>query len=303
MLLKPNTVIKEYKVVEFLHTNRRAYREEYVGINNENKTVLIVTYDTTSQKLSKNAYIKEIGFQSCVFSPSFMELCDDFVTVIRKKRIQVLVYKYQKTITLEEAMYLGKIKQDDALRIFFDIAIGVKELKYCCHDAIHTNLSPKTVMVYWDKRKKARGIITNLQYVYNYCIKKNTIDYDELNPCYTPPEYDTGCMSERSMEFSIALLLAFMLQGYHPWLMPIDSTDSNHRKQFTMAKPVFNVPAKLIDCLYKALQPIPQHRYETIEEFVSEAMKSSPFKMPVTYECFGKGCAPKKKKRNADIKS
>ena len=70
-----------------------------------------------------------------------------------------------------------------------------------------------------------------------------------------------------------------------------------------MAKPVFNVPVKLIDCLYKALQPIPQHRYETIEEFVSEAMKSSPFKMPVTYECYGKGCAPKKKKRNADIKS
>ena len=64
MLLKPNTVIKEYKVVEFLHTNRRVYREEYVGINNENKTVLIVAYDTTSQKLSKNAYIKEIGFQS-----------------------------------------------------------------------------------------------------------------------------------------------------------------------------------------------------------------------------------------------
>ena len=111
MLLKPNTVIKEYKVVEFLHTNRRAYREEYVGINNENKTVLIVAYDTTSQKLSKNAYIKEIGFQSCVFSPSFMELCDDFVTVIRKKRIQVLVYKYQKTITLEEAMYRSKRAQ------------------------------------------------------------------------------------------------------------------------------------------------------------------------------------------------
>ena len=32
-----------------------------------------------------------------------------------------------------------------------------------------------------------------------------------------------------------------------------------------------------------------QHRHQSIEEFVSEAMKSCPFKMPVTYECFGKG--------------
>ena len=48
MLLISNTVIKEYKVVEFLTTNRRAYREEYVGINNENKTVLIVAYVPTT---------------------------------------------------------------------------------------------------------------------------------------------------------------------------------------------------------------------------------------------------------------
>ena len=32
-----------------------------------------------------------------------------------------------------------------------------------------------------------------------------------------------------------------------------------------------------------------QHRHQSIEEFVSEAMKSCPFKMPVTYACFGKG--------------
>lgn len=32
-----------------------------------------------------------------------------------------------------------------------------------------------------------------------------------------------------------------------------------------------------------------QHRHQSIEEFVREAMKSCPFKMPVTYECFGKG--------------
>lgn len=287
MLLELNTNVKEYKVMEFLHTNRGAYREEYVGTGKDSKTVLLVAYDTTQKELHKEAYLKEIGFQSCVFSPSFMELCDDFVAVIRKKRIQVLVYNSPKTMTLEEAMYQGKINTNDAWRIFCDIVIGVKELKHCCQGAFHTNLSPKTISIYWDKRNKARGIITNLQYVSKDSSHKEDMNYNELNPCYTPPEYDTGLMSERSTVFSMALLLAFMLQGYHPWHMPIDSTNSGHRKLFTEAKPELNVPTKLMGCLEKALQPIPMNRYQSIEEFVSEAMKSSPFKMPVTYECFG----------------
>lgn len=287
MLLELNTNVKEYQVEEFLHTNRGTYREEYVGTNQDRKTVLLVAYDTTQKKLHEEAYLKEMGFQSCVFSPSFMELIDDFETVIRKKRIQVLVYNTPKAITLEEALYLGKIKENDAWRIFCDIAIGVKELKHCCHGAIHTNLSPKTISVYWDKRNKARGIITNLQYVCKAYTKNDDMDYDELNPCYTPPEYATGQMSERSTVFSMALLLAIMLQGYHPWHMPIDSTNSKHRELFTIAKPDLNVPAKLIGCLEKAWQPIPKNRHQSIEEFVSEAMRSSPFKMPVTYECFG----------------
>lgn len=141
-------------------------------------------------------------------------------------------------------------------------------------------------MSFVEEDGEIRGMLSGLQFVTNDFVKNKTIDKRLIDSRYMAPEGHDGVLTPKSMQFSLAVLLATMLQGHHPWMLQNDHPQRS-RCWIERMEPQVHVGDALSACLIKAMALNPEDRYETMDEFVDAVMRFCPYPLPDDYVGFG----------------
>lgn len=307
MILNIHHKTDRYEIVELLHTDRGGYREVYKGIENDGSPVILIAYanDLIKDEGLKHTMDMEFELYDCMRTSTFLRFRkvdetrnEDGLTV------RFAVLEYVACESLEHVLAKGKLRTEDAWGIFKSVVMGLNELNFYIEGACHFNICPSTVYVHYDEQGKAEGLLGGLQFVSNDYKNHSNVDINLLDRIYSAPETCMGTLQPESMTFSLALLLATMLQGFHPWKMDTDKNGYIAFIRMRRSKPTLELPKELAECIRKALSPDRGKRYKTLTDFVNAVMCYSGEVMPNSYECFGQTNPKKdtKKKVLADTK-
>lgn len=287
MILDLNTKIENYIVSELLDDSCD-YREEYKLLDESGKAYILIGYANWkigNDKL-QNLAEQEFRYYDNLHTESFLSVVAKGVFVLdADKDIQYIILESKESVSLKEAVESHLLSQKDVWSIFRDIVIGLNEISHYDKGACHFNLCPETIQVWCDSDGLKRGLLKGLDFVTSD-FDCNTIDMNRVNKLFRAPETNLGLSSEKSMQYSLALLFVYMMQGFYPWEI---SKSANVFMTYSWIKGhsmKLELEATLRDVVSKALNASGWKRYHSIEEFISAIMPLSSFELPDTYTCF-----------------
>lgn len=259
MILGIPSLISGYEITECTGIDDANICETYKGKNIQQKPVIIVAYNmkVLERSSSKEAYLQELSCRKVLYSPSFLPILEEISIKSKGRNILMMVFKtLPSMMPLDEKLRLGCIKKEDAWSVIMDIIIGIREVSYKSKGISQLALDSNTIYVYLDKRDNLRGIISSFLH------------------------------TDKSWQFSLALLITKIIKGTHLQL-PLDDSaalqnrTSKHKKDNCSQ-------GDLARCIRKALDSNPNKRYLSVEEFIKALIHFCPFRMPTTFECFGR---------------
>lgn len=268
MILSIPSLINGYEITECTRSDAAGLCETYIGKSKQQQPVIMVAYNMKAiERSSFNAaYFRELSWHQHLCTPSFLPLLDQISIKHKGRNIQMMVFKaIPSIISLEEKLRLGNIKGEDAWNIIMDIVIGIRECAYKRKGIAQLPLNSNNIYVYHDKRGKLRGIIQNPQTV----------------------GLPINLSSDKSQQYSLALLATKILKGSTHHLLPLDDIEGSQNSA-SKQKADNCSQEGLAHCIRKALASNPNKRYSSVEDFIKELIRFSPFQMPNTFECFGK---------------
>lgn len=267
MILGIPSLINGYEITECTRSDDAGLCETYIGKSKQQKAVIMVAYNMKAIERSsfKAANFWELSCHQPLCSPSFLPLLDQISIKRKGRNIQIMIFKTLPSImTLDEKLRLGNIKEEDAWNIIMDIVIGIRECAYKHKDISQLTLDSNNIYVYQDKRDKLRGIMPN----------PHTGGLP-INSC------------DKSQQYSLALMVVKILKASTHHRLPLDDTVGSQNS--SSKQKADNCPQEgLAHCIRKALDPKPNNRFLSLEEFIKALIRFSPFRMPTTFECFGK---------------
>lgn len=290
MILDPNAKIEKYAVSELIYSDPGGYREVYRAQGQDRAPVALIVYapERIPNRNLMHLPDTEFDYRAHLVSEPFAPMVDSGEWEVRERmKIRYCAVEYRDTVSLEAELANAPMKTVDGWSLFRDLFIGLNEICHYGKGACHFNLCPQTVRVCRERDGSARAMLGGLQFVSRLSVQPSDIDMTLLNPCYRAPESVFGAMTPRSMQFSLALLFASMLQGFHPWGADPRMEAFRIFGLIRRNKPRLNLSRDLARCLGKALSIAPDNRFGTMDEFVSAIMRFSPLELPSTYECFG----------------
>lgn len=268
MILSIPSLINGYEITECTRSDGAGLCETYKGKSKLQKPVIIVAYNMKAIERSsfKAAYFWKLSCHQPLFSPSFQPLFDKISIKNKGRNIKIIVFQaLPSMMTLDEKQKNGNIKEEDAWNIIMDIVIGIRECAYKHKDISQLALDSNNIYVYQDKRGKLRGIMPNPQ----------------------TGGFPINSSSDKSQQYSLALLATKILKGSTLNLLQLDDTAASQNN--TNKQKLGNCSqGNLAHCIRKALASNPNKRYSSVEDFIKELTRFSPFQMPNTFECFGK---------------
>lgn len=268
MILAIPSLINGYEITECTRSDDAGLCETYKGKSKQQQLVIMVAYNMKAiERYSFNAaYFWELSCHQPLCSPSFLPLIDQISIKSKGRNIQIMIFKTLPSImTLDEKLRLGNIKEEDAWNIIMDIVIGIRECAYKHKDISQLPLDSNNIYVYQDKRGKLRGITPNPQ----------------------TGGFPINSSNGKSQQFSLALLTTKILKASTHHLLPLDDT-AGPQNSSSKQKADNCSQEGLARCIRKALDPKPNNRYLSLEDFIINLIRFSPFRMPTTFECFGK---------------
>lgn len=268
MILDIPSLINGYEITECTRSDDAGLCETYKGKSKQQQPVIMVAYNMKAIERSsfKVAYFGELSCHQPLCSPSFLPLLDKISLKRKGRNIQMMVFKaLPSMMTLDEKLRLGDIKEEDAWNIIMDIVIGIRECAYKHKDISQLPLDSNNIYVYQDKRGKQRGIMPNPQ----------------------TGGFPFNSSSDKSQQYSLALLATKILKGSIHHLLPLDDT-ADPQNNTSKQKAANSSQEGLALCIRKALDSNPNNRHLSLEDFIINLIRFSPFRMPTTFECFGK---------------
>lgn len=289
MILDLNAKIEGYTLSELIYSDKGGYREVYKAWQEDRTPVVLIVYavDRLPDRDLTLLPDKEFDYHAHLVSEMFPAMaCTGECEVQNRGKIRYCVVEHRDALPLEEELTKDRFRVVDAWRVFQDLVIGLHEIAHYGQGACHFNLCPQTAFVCRQEDGTARAVLGGLQFVSRNFTRNPDIDLNLLNPCYRAPESVFEAITPRCMQFSLALLLATMLQGFHPWNVESGMGAFRIFGRMRRNKPRLNLPSDLTRCLGKALETAADNRFDTMDEFVTEVMKLSPFELPSAYTCF-----------------
>lgn len=213
-------------------------------------------------ELLKNDYIREQFLAEARMVAMLRHPCIvEIYTVIETANSLYLVFEYVDGQTLETRLDIdNNLSLQEAQKIFSSVCKG---LAYAhSQDIVHCDLKPGNIMI------ADNGIAK----VMDFGVAKKLAGSDKKEaknlagtPAYMSPEQQKGIMSKQSDIYSLAVCLYETLCGQVPWT--IEGFDVETKKIVPLSKLLPNIPPAVDALIEQCLDPDPQKRVQSIEEF------------------------------------
>ncbi|MGC8867174.1 MAG: protein kinase domain-containing protein, partial [Elusimicrobiales bacterium] len=219
--------------------------------------------DIKMNEREKQRFIEEARTVAMLHHPNIIEI----YTIFEEKGDLYLVFEYIDGISLDE-------KLEDAVRMpFFEVKPIISEiakaLKYAhSRNVIHRDLKLSNVMISKD------GFVKVTDFGLAKVIREAKARYSSNevvgSPAYMAPEQDNGIFVKESDLYSLGVCIYELLVGELPFSGP-DYHYQKERKLYTpLSHIVAGVPKDIDRIVSKLLEPDPQYRYRTADEFLKD---------------------------------
>lgn len=280
MILTLNTKFEGYTPVQVLKST--SYREVYLAKDGFEQSVVLTVYDTN--KLPECFVGGKIGefelipqLTSDVF-PAYIERghCTHSNT-----SLQWMTTKYVGSVTLSDYILADHFRNKiEMLQQFYRLLGAMKEISvrmgggYCCN-----NISTDNIIVATDSEGTTKWYFVGLDCVSAACSSKDEATFDTYVPSrfFRAPETWVGHFNEKSDIFSWGIVLAFIMQGEHPWGKFLSA--DLHMPTAVMVKhiwdnaPALTMPDALKRIVAKAIATKPSERYKSLVDFGADVAK------------------------------
>ena len=287
---------KCYEVGERIVTGSTTdYRNVYLAMEvdakrNKNTEVVLVIYDRNSTP-DPDMFTNEVrSYENLIYSEQILEMvnyCPDALSYPGKS-IDWIALERKSMRPLRAFVDYGEVSCSDAWNIFTDLIVGSREIYTATFSGVHTNLNPDTVQVYTDSEGEKHAIITGLNFVTNDFDDNAPVDSKSVCNFYRSPESYNGTFTKEALQYSLALLLAYMLQGIHPFYdeknPPSDFRAVHKMRNNTPHLSGEKIPEKVRAIICKALSADPGDRYGSLDEFVDALVEEDLLDLPIGYQ-------------------
>ena len=272
MILTLNTKFEGYTPVQVIG-NSTPYRETYLAKNGFEQDVVLTVYDMNKlPECFADGKIPEFDIIPQLTNdafPSYIECgdCNSNVTSLRW-----MTTKYVGHTTLYEYIRSGNVcNEREILHQFHNLLVAVKELSWRIGGGCYNNISTDNIIVAANGSGETTLYLSGLN-----CVSSTSKGRAEFDTCATSrffraPETLIGHYNTRTDIFSLGIVLAFILQGKHPWgeLFGEDTHLSTSAIIKTMCEkaPVLALSDRLKEIVAKAIATKPSERYKYIEDF------------------------------------
>ena len=295
-ILDKGEVFKDkFKVTFFL--KKGFYAETYRIKNQQGKTKLLKLFDYSkldTTQFDNDGNILEIKILKSIKHPNLLNYNESGDVIIQNKKYAYAILDFISGETLAD-----KLKRENTINLYEtkDIILGVLNgLKYLHaleNPIIHNEITNLNVMIDLSGKVSVPVII---DFGYARYLSQANKDFlkEGLNPLYQANETFNKVFSVQSDIFSVGVLYYHLLEGLPPWFIEISKYKSSPQKLEDALISERNKPLKFISTsdkktkkiILKALNPTPENRFKTIEQFIkaiNEELEVKTLDTPKSY--------------------
>lgn len=291
MILALNTKFEGYTPVQVLGKST-SYREVYLAKNGYKQDVVLTVYDMNKLpgcfvdgKIPEFEIIPQLTNESF---PTYIERgsCND-----DKTALQWMTTKYVGHTTLSEFIHSDYVRNErEMLQQFYNLLVAVKELSWRMGGGCYNNISTDNIIVSTDALGETKWHLVGLNCISETCMGRATFDTSASSHFFRAPETLVGHYSVRTDIFSLGIVLAFILQGNHPWGESMKNAAQLSIaaviKQMRDNAPVLAMADELKNIVVKAIKTKPSERYKSLEDFGADIAKYLGNENLSSFECF-----------------
>ncbi len=291
MLLTLNTKFEGYTPVEVLRKST-SYREVYLAKNDSGADVVLTVYDMNRlPECFADKKIPEFEIIPQLTNDAFPAYIEQGQYKDGEKSLCWMTTKYAGHTTLTDFIVSDHVRSErEMLLQYYNLLVAVKELSWRMGGGCHNNISTDNIIVTDNGDGEVKWHLVGLNCVSQSCRGRATFDTCIQSPFFMAPETLIGCYNAKSDIFSLGIVLAFVLQGEHPWDDFIDSDihilTAAMVKQMRAHTPALNMPEPLKNIVTKAIAIKPSERYKSIEELGAAIAKYLGDENLSSFECF-----------------
>ena len=291
MILTLNTIFEGYTPVKVLGKST-SYREVYLAKNGFEQDVFLTVYDMS--KLPENfvdGKIPEFEIIPQLTNDAFPKYVERGTYNDDKASLCWMATKYIGHTSLTDYVTSDYVRSErEMLTLFYNLLVAVKEVSWRMGGGCCNNISTDNILVTVDETGESKWHFVGLDCVSEICKGRATFDTYAPSRLFRAPETLVGHYNIRTDIFSLGIVLAFILQGRHPWgdYVNIDT----HMPTATIVKlmrdnaPSLAIPDALKSIVTKAIATKPSERYKCIEDFGAAIAKYLGNENLSSFECF-----------------
>ncbi|MCH4155247.1 MAG: ATP-binding protein [Muribaculaceae bacterium] len=287
MILNINKPFNKCEIEHIVDTGNCNYREVYIIHDKSEKQMFLTVYSIDEMPESMNHDdIKEFTLCESLANGVFPKFISKGQMKYDKKAIKWMTTEYQEMMPLRTLVNIKPLSVETSLNIIFDILVGLKEIKHNSPKSGHFNICPDTIFVTKENNGNIKTHLRGLQFVDDDTNNNIGIDTKLINNCFRAPETFPGLFYEPSMVYSLAMLLAYMAQGFYP--LKIDESMNSFSCYSIKKRGDLNLtlPKALKAIVVKAMKRKISERYQTIELFGQALAKQMRNKHKDVFSCF-----------------
>lgn len=293
MILALNTKFEGYTPVQVLGKST-SYREVYLAKNSFELEVVLTVYDMSKlPECFVDGKIPEFEIIPKLAHEAFPAFIERGYYINEDTSLQWMTTKYVGQTTLSKYILYEYVRNErEMLQQFYHLLVAVKELSWCMGGGCYNNISTDNIIVSVERSGENMWHLIGLNCVSEVCNGRATFDTHATSELYRAPETLVGYYNVKTDVFALGVVLAYMLQGTHPWGKFL-STDE-HMPAAAIAKimrdnvPMLVMSDALKSIVTKAIATKPSERYKSIEDFGAAIAKYLGNENLSSFEC----CAP-----------
>ena len=218
MILVLNTCFEGYTPVKVLGKST-LYREVYLARDNSGEEVVLTVYDMNKlPDCYADGKLPEFDLMPKLTNDAFQTYLERGQYDKDTVSLRWLAAKYSPCSTLTDFILSDYVRNErEMLLQFYNLLVAVKELSWRMGNGAHNNITTDNIIVTNDDKGEMKWKLTGLN-----CLSKSNhghddIDISALSSCFLAPETLVGHFNVKTDIFSLGIVLAFILQGRHPW--------------------------------------------------------------------------------------
>lgn len=272
MILALNANFEGYTPVQVLGKST-SYREVYLAKNELEQDVVLTVYDMGRlPQCYEDGVIPEFEIIPQLRGEAFSKYKERGTYNDDNRSLCWMVTEYVGQTTLTDYIHSDCVRDEsEMLHQFYAILVAMKEISWRMGGGCCNNISTDNIIVAEDEDGKMKWYFVGLQCVSAVCKGRAKFDNKLHSPLFRAPDTLVGYYNISTDIFSLGVVLAFALQGKHPWsdcVNPdIHTTAISVIKLIRENAPSLEMADELKAIVAKAIATNPMERYRNIEDF------------------------------------